>query len=204
MSIAAFPWLRWSGRAVLGAAALWAAGCQRANPLDLEVKAVTPYEFLQWHENVLSRQPEGVVTEFNEAVGRVIAGSPSQLAISNERTLRSRHHPICLELKNKTVREVIIAGYSAANAELLRGMILQSDNLIGALKYDEVLHAGGGGDAKRVERLVQRRTAMIGAAKAQVEANRRRMAELQRDNPAKRVGFFVRFSRWRLLTFILP
>lgn len=193
---------RWVARGVACALVLFTVGCRR-NPLDLEVQAETPYAFLEWQERVMARQPEGVATEFKQAVARIVAASPTKLSLHNERLLHSRQHPICRELDGCTVREVIIAGYRVANETLLRGMILGSDNLVMALKYEDTIRAATN-DGGRLDRMVAQRSAMLGTAKAQVEANRRRIAELERGVRRGREDFFVRFSRWRVLTLIVP
>lgn len=182
---------------------LFATGCARRSPLELRVRAETPYEFLEWQERVMTRQPASVAAEFKEAVARIVACSPTRMSLHDERMMHRRHHPICRELDGRTVREVIIAGYVATNEELLRGMILQSNNLIGALQYEAAVRAEKE-DAGRVERMIDRRSAVLGTAKAQVAANRRRIAELEQGLAEKPMGFFVRFALWRVLMLILP
>lgn len=177
------------------------AGCRQPDPLELRVEAETPYAFIEWEEHHLARMPPGIALEFRDSVARIVATSPTKMSLRDTRMLHSKYHPICRQLHGKTVREVVITGYSAANEALLRGMILDSDNLLVTLKHQDQLEQSAGG-AKRVERLVDRRTAMLGAAKAQVEANRQRIEELRQVQPVNQY-WSVRFWGWRVLLHIL-
>ena len=177
-------------------------GCQRTHPLDVRVKAETPYEFLEWQEEYAQRQPQSVVFELKESVARIVATSPSKMSLTDSAMLHSKYHPICRQLHGRTVRDVMIAGYSAVNQELLRGMVLDSDNLLVTLKHQESIEASPNG-TRRLERLVDRRSAMLGTAKAQVEANTRRIAELRKTPSPDEGGNSVRLWVWRVLLHIL-
>ena len=193
--------LRGMKRGLACAVVLLCAACQR-HPLDLRVRAETPQEFHEWHARVMSRQRADIAEEFTESVARIVECSPHKMSLADPRMMHSREHPICRELDGRTVRDVMIAGYAAANETLLREIILESDSFVATLQHAELITQATK-DATRVDRMVKRRSSVLDAAKAQVEANRRRIAELKEHTP-RQTDFFVRFAQWRVLTFILP
>jgi hypothetical protein len=190
-------------RIVLCGGVLWSlAGCQRANPLDLRVKAETPHAFFEWQDTAFGEGSGAVADEFRESVARIVATSPSKMSLADPGMMHSEYHPICRELNRRTVREVIIAGYSAVNQELLRGMIHDSDNLLVTLKHHDLI-ATDAIAARRFDQRIDRRKALLDLARAQVEANQRRIGELRGPSTPRGETSVVRFLLWRVLLVIL-
>lgn len=152
------------------------AGCAR-DPLALKVKAETPEGFYAWHRQTLLRQPPAVAEEFNEALAWVVAESPSKMALDDPRMMDNKHHPICLQLDGRTLRQVIINGYALANQAMLRAMIQESDKLVLVATYDEQLTRGMK-DTWKFDRVLTQRRESLAEVRAKVERNRRRIEAL--------------------------
>lgn len=157
-------------------ALLTLAGCAR-DPLALKVDAETPEEFFAWHRTTLLRQPPAVAEEFNEALAWIVAESPSKMALDDSRMMQDKHHPICRQLDGRTLRQVIIDGYAAANRALLRAMIQESDKLVTVANYDEQLTRGMK-DTWKFDRVLTQRRESLAEVGAKVERNRRRIDAL--------------------------
>lgn len=152
------------------------AGCAR-DPLGLKVQAETPEEFFAWHQQTLLRQPQAVAEEFNEALNWIVAESPSKMALDDPRMMDNKHHPICRQLDGRTLRQVIVDGYAAANRALLRAMIQESDKLVTAANHDEQLTRGMK-DTWKFDRMLTQRRETLAEVRAKVERNRRRIEAL--------------------------
>lgn len=157
-------------------ALLTLAGCAR-DPLALKVRAETPDEFFAWHRQTLLRQPPAVAEEFNEALTWIVAESPSKMALDDPRMMDNKHHPICRQLDGRTLRQVIVDGYAAANRSLLRAMIQESDSLVHVANYDEHLTRGMK-DTWKFDRALTQRRETLAEVRAKVERNRRRIEAL--------------------------
>lgn len=152
------------------------AGCTR-DPLGLKVRAETPAEFFAWHRATLLQQPMAVAEEFNEALAWIVAESPSKMALDDPRMMDNKHHPICRQLDGRTLRQVIVDGYAAANRSLLRAMIQESDSLVHVANYDEQLTRGMK-DTWKFDRALTRRRETLAEVRAKVERDRRRIETL--------------------------
>lgn len=152
------------------------AGCAR-DPLARKVQAQTPEEFFAWHGRTLSRQPQAVAEEFNEALTWIVAESPSKMALDDPRMMQNRHHPICRQIDGRTLRQVIIHGYGLANQAMLRAMIQESDKLVMVANYDEQLTRGMK-DTWKFDRVLTQRRETLAEVRAKVERNRRRIEAL--------------------------
>ena len=184
--------LAWAGLLAFGAV----SGCQRVEALDRRVEAETPAEFHAWQEAALARLPEETADEFREAVAWIAAFSPSKMALNDRGMWHSRFHPVCRELDGKTVRQVLVAGYEAVNAELLRASIFDADLLIALLKLPDAVE-GTPTERLRLQRQAERRNDALATARVRIAWNRGRIAELKAGAPGPAPGFFVRFAVWR-------
>lgn len=181
---------------------LLGAGCHRPEPLETRVSAETPQEFFAWQERTRPRLPAEVAAEFEAAIDRLVRFSPSKMKLNDAGMLRSRFHPICRAIDGRSLREVMLLGYEAENTELLRGIILNSESLAAIVQLPQAVE-GTREQQRAIEGMVSRRTATLEAARARVEANRQRSAELKGMVPAQPPNFFLRFALWRLMTLVL-
>ncbi|HEY1111354.1 MAG TPA: hypothetical protein VGE76_22050 [Opitutaceae bacterium] len=141
------------------------------------MRAETPAEFFAWHRQTLLRQPPAVAEEFNEALAWVVAESPSKMALDDVRMMDNKHHPICRQLDGRTLRQIIVDGYAAANRSLLRAMIRESDQLVNVANYHEQLTQGMK-DTWKFDRMLTQRRETLTEVRAKVERNRRRIEAL--------------------------
>ncbi len=152
------------------------AGCAR-DPLAPKVRAETPEEFFAWHRRTLSRQPQAVAEEFNEALTWIVAESPSKMALDDPRMMNNKHHPICRLIDGRTLRQVILQGYELANQAMLRAIIRESDQIVMVASHDEQLTRGMK-DTWKFDRVLTQRRETLAEVRARVERNRRRIEAL--------------------------
>ncbi len=177
------------------------AGCQRVDPIETRVSAATPQEFFAWQERMRPRWPAEVATEFEAAIDRLVRFSPAKMKLDDAGMQHSRFHPICRAIDGRSLREVMLLGYEAENTVLLREIILNSESLAAIVQLPQAVD-GTRAQQRAIEGMVNRRSANLEVARAQVEGNRRRSEELKQMTPAERPNFFLRFALWRLMTLI--
>jgi hypothetical protein len=184
--------------AALGLFLMLGAGCRRPEPIETRVNAETPQEFFAWQERNRPRLPESVAEEFDAAIDRLVKFSPAKMKLDDPGMRRSRFHPICRAIDGRSLREVMLLGYEAENTELLRTIILNSESLTAIVQLPQAVE-GTRQQQRAIESMVSRRSANLEAARAQVESNRKRSAELRQMTPAERPDIFMRFALWRLV-----
>ena len=158
-------------------AAIVLANQQPSDPLDWRVKAKTPEDFEQWSDDNIHLLPPDLAKELYRAFSNIEARTPQSRPLKKDSDYLSETVPFCVRIHHRTIRAVLIDGYSAANETLSLGITLESDNIIKNLKRQETLDAKSP-EYERFERKIAAQEKTIAASKVEIEKNTLRLTAL--------------------------
>lgn len=161
-------------RFLLTLAALALAGCVPADPLDWKISAKTPAQFNEWRDEDLPRLPAEVQKEFIHTFNFFAAQTPG---VTSKR-MDATDNPLCRRLHGRTIRNVIIEGYSLETTALLSKISTTSDNLLRNLQRSQTAAAAPAQD--RFDRVQLSQTDAIAVMEKRLAEIKARVAVLSR------------------------
>lgn len=162
---------------MIGLAVALGAGCGPKDPLDMKVSARNPDDYASWIEAKESRFTEEMMKDFAFAISVIKENTPKGDSRSPDLTVRDGSAEICRKINGRTVRQVILDGYYAANMTMQRTMSNELENLQRNIKRSQEPGLGEK-ELRRFEATIKSQQDMIERTKTQLSINQKKVERL--------------------------
>jgi hypothetical protein len=101
-------------------------GWLKKEPQHWKIDAKTPAHLDAWNDEHTSRMPEDLRKEYIQSFNWLMRNTPG----SRTKKIYDQFNPLCERIHRLTVRDIVIAGYLAANESFTRELNIQNESLV--------------------------------------------------------------------------